>query len=88
MQIETGEKLFKFSDFDNWCDTAARKFRKANVTVSGVVCVDQRGRICAEGKHFMLARAENAYPVEVYRLRADMTPNVLLTGVLQRVRCS
>jgi len=75
MQIEHGEKLFEFSTFDDWCDTAQRKFQRAEVRSNQVVAVDQKGRLCGWGEHFMTARAENAFPVEVFRLRADMTPN-------------
>ena len=37
------------------------------------------GRICGWGKHFADAERDNAYPIEVFRLRQDMTPNTELS---------
>lgn len=85
MQIEHGEKLFEFTTFDNWCDTAQHKFKSAGVTSNDVLSVDQRGRVCAWGTHFMTAAADAVYPIEVFRLRADMTANgVANSAALQR----
>jgi len=72
MNIEHGEKLFEFSSLDDWRDTAKSKFFTAKVSGSDVICVDRRGRLCGWGKHFIQARDEGSYPVEVFRLRADM----------------
>lgn len=76
MNIEHGQKVFEFTSFDNWCDTAKAKFERAGVRSDHVVCVDQIGRLCAWGEHFMRARDEGAFPVEVFLLRADMQPIV------------
>lgn len=87
MQIQCGEKLFEFPTFNDWCNTAQYKFARAGVNGTrvvavdqkgrncAVVAVDQKGRICAWGEHFMKARDDNTFPVEVFRLRADMTPS-------------
>lgn len=72
MNIEHGEKLFEFASFADWCNTAKSKFFTAKVSGDDVICVDRRGRLCGWGKHFMQARDEDTFPVEVYRLRADM----------------
>lgn len=80
MQIEHGEKLFEFPTFNDWCNTAQYKFASARVNGTRVVAVDQQGRICAWGEHFMKARDENTFPVEVFRLRADMAPPVPVTA--------
>lgn len=72
MTVEHGEKLFEFTSFGDWCDTAKSKFFAAKVSGADVICVDSRGRLCGWGKHFMQARDEDSFPVEVFRLRADM----------------
>jgi len=68
-----GPKLFEFTSFDNWCDTAKRKFKRAGVSSGRSLCIDTTGRICGWGEHFMTAQAEDAFPVSVYLLRADMS---------------
>lgn len=73
MQIEHGEKLFEFQTFTDWLNTAKQKFEHAAVRGNRVVAIDQKGRLCGWGEHFMKARDENAFPVQVFLLRADMT---------------
>jgi hypothetical protein len=70
MNIELGEKLFSFATFTNWVNSAQNKFARAGVAGREVIALDQKGRICAWGTHFMAARDEDAFPVDVYRLRA------------------
>lgn len=72
MNVEHGEKIFEFASFADWCDTGKTKFFVAKASGSDVICVDRRGRLCGWGRHFMQARDDNAFPVEVFRLRADM----------------
>ena len=69
--IQLGKKLFQFSSFDNWVDTATAKFKKAGISPSDVVCIDAYGRLCLSGKEFMRARDQKAFPVRVYAVRLD-----------------
>ena len=73
-EIILGKCLFKFTSFDDWCNTATRKFgnwgllgRATHLTV----CIDTKGRICTSGKQFMRARDEEAFPIEVYLIDSD-----------------
>lgn len=67
LSVLVGEKLFEFVSFDNWCDTARRKFVAAHVRGDETLCVDASGRLCTCGKEFMRARDEGTYPVRVFR---------------------
>ena len=81
MNIQPGEKLFEFSSKQAWINKAQRIWKLHEVRAEHTICVDQLGRICNIGAHFMAAERDNAYPVEVFRLRQDMTPsNAELTG--------
>lgn len=75
MNIQHGEKLFEFSSQQDWINKAQGIWKSHKVRSDDTVCVDQRGRICNVGRHFMVAQRDNAYPIEVFRLRADMSPN-------------
>lgn len=70
ISVQLGEELFLFHNFDNWCDTAKRKFRDADVQSVEVICLDTKGRICGWGKHFMDAARDGTFPVRAYRVRA------------------
>lgn len=67
--IKLGAELFQFDDYENWCDTAKRKFKKANKHSNDVICLDTQNRICGWGEHFMKARDENAFPIKCYAIR-------------------
>jgi len=73
--IEVGEKLFEFASKRDWIKHASRIWRKHEVSSQTTICIDQLGRICGWGEHFYAAERDNAYPIEVFRLRKDMTPN-------------
>ena len=73
--IKHGEKLFEFTSKADWINQANRIWRLNKVTAQDTVCVDQLGRICGWGEHFNAAERDNAYPIEVFRLRADMNQN-------------
>lgn len=73
--IKVGTKLFTFHDFNHWVNRASSIWKMYQVAVSNTVCVDQKGRICTNGKHFMLARDEAAFPVYVYAVEAEEPPN-------------
>ncbi len=66
--VQVGKELFSFENFDDWCDTAKRKFKKAKVSSHQVICVDASNRICVSGFEFMRARDEQAYPVRAYEV--------------------
>jgi hypothetical protein len=72
LQVTVGKKLFEFSTFGNWGDTASCKFAKVGVTDQQVICLDIKGRICTCGHEFMRARDEGTFPVRVYA--AVITP--------------
>ena len=72
MQVNLGRHLFSFADFDDWCDTAKVRFARAGVDGRSVLSVDQNGRVCGWGKHFMVARDDGSFPIDVYLLREDM----------------
>jgi hypothetical protein len=74
MNIEHGEKLFEFRSKADWIKNASSAWKSIGERVIGTVCVDQRGRMCAWGEHFSSAERDNAYPIEVFRLRKDMAP--------------
>ena len=80
MEIQIGEKLFEFTGFYNWCDTAKHKFQRAGVNGRDVLCIDSNGRICGWGTHFRLAQEQSAFPVSAYLMRPPETPNVTLCG--------
>jgi hypothetical protein len=69
-EVILGKKLFEFTSFDNWCNTAQRKFKNAGFgpgqAVHSAICLDQKGRVCTCGKHFMTARDDNSFPIEVF----------------------
>jgi uncharacterized protein YggE len=58
----------------DWIDKAQRIWRFHGVRDESTVCVDQQGRICTIGLHFMAAERDNAYPIEVFMQRPDMLP--------------
>lgn len=66
LQVTVGKKLFEFSTFDNWCDTAKWKFADAGLSGRYALCIDTKGRICTKGAEFMRARNEGAFPVRVF----------------------
>lgn len=80
MKIEVGEKLFEFRSKQDWINRAQRIWKLHEVRSQNTVCIDQKGRICGWGEHFATAERDNAYPIEVFRLRADMTPNAEVSG--------
>lgn len=75
-QVQLGPLLFSFATFDSWVSQAQRIWRFHEVRSADTVCLDQKGRICRWGEHFMVARDEGAFPVDVYLLRDDIRPNL------------
>ena len=72
MNIQAGEKLFEFRSKQEWINKASRIWRFHQVRSENTICVDQLGRICNVGAHFMAAERDNAYPIEVFLLRQEM----------------
>lgn len=79
--IEPGERLFQFDSKQEWINHASRIWRFHGVSTLDTVCVDALGRLVNIGKHFADAERDRAYPIVVYRLRADMNRN---TGAAQQ----
>lgn len=70
MEITLGQYLFKFDNFDEWCDKAKGMFKRAGILGCNYhLCIDTKGRICPTGKEFMRARDENAFPIKVFIAR-------------------
>lgn len=76
MNIEVGEKLFEFKSKQDWINRAQRIWKQYQANAQNTVCIDQKGRICGWGLHFSTAEQDDAYPIEVFWMRADMTPNL------------
>lgn len=74
LAIEAGERLFEFESKQDWINQAQRIWRFHQVRAEDTVCVDRLGRIVGWGAHFAAAERDDAYPIVVYRLRADMNP--------------
>jgi hypothetical protein len=67
-----GPKLFSFHSFNDWVSTAKTRWRNHKVTAAHTLCIDAQGRVIGWGAHFMTARDDHSFPVDVYMLRADM----------------
>jgi hypothetical protein len=70
--VELGPKIFSFATFDKWVNGAQRIWRFHGVRGEDTICLDQKGRVCGWGKHFMTARDDNSFPIDVYLKRHDM----------------
>ena len=68
--VQLGELLFSFYSYTTWINKAQGWFANCGAPSREIICVDSTGRICAWGEHFMDADKRNAYPVNVYRIRA------------------
>lgn len=73
--VTLGPQLFAFTSFEDWIDTARRKFGAYHE--GETVCLDQAGRIVTCGKEFMRARDEGTYPVTVYLIDPKGSPRVM-----------
>lgn len=60
--------VFDFECFQQWVNKARGWFEQAGMD-GHHVCVDDKDRICHIGRHFMLARDEDAFPIRVYSCR-------------------
>lgn len=68
-----GEKLFSFQTHADWVNKASRQWMAHGLRASQTVCIDQKSRICAWGEHFRKAEEDDSFPIDVYRMRADMS---------------
>jgi len=66
ISIKVGNELFQFSTFDNWCDTAQKKFSVAGVRWQDTLCIDSMGRVCVKGEEFMRAQEQDTFPIRVF----------------------
>lgn len=64
--------LFEFASFEDWRDNAQNLFWDNQVTAFETICLDTKGRVCLIGRHFMLARDEQTFPVLCFLSRSDM----------------
>ncbi|MDB5967148.1 MAG: parB-like partition protein [Polaromonas sp.] len=71
-KIIVGPRLFSFTSHEDWVDSAKTRFRDHAISSDRTLCLDQKGRVLGWGEHFSQARDEDAFPVDVYLLRADM----------------
>lgn len=68
LAIEIDEEMFSFISEQDWVNKAQSRFRECGVRQGHYICVDSIGRVCEKGKEFMRAKAENTYPITVYKL--------------------
>jgi len=66
-----GPKLFQFHTFDEWVNKARQWYGGCGYPTKMLVAIDDVGRMCRIGKHFMLARDEDVFPVRVHLKRED-----------------
>lgn len=71
LAISAGPLLFAFESFEDWCHRGPTIYRDHAVRSGETIARDQLGRLVDCGGDFMAARVDSAYPVEVYRRRAD-----------------
>jgi hypothetical protein len=66
--IIVGQYLFEFKDFDEWVNTATKKFSQVGLLEKTFyhICVDAKGRVCLSGREFQRARDDNSFPIKVY----------------------
>ena len=77
IEIDLGSKLFSFSNFSDWVNHASVAWKKVGVRPDDTLCVDQAGQVVRIGSHFMKARDEGKFPVDVYLMRTDLQHNAL-----------
>lgn len=65
-EIYVSEKLFEFTDYQDWIVNGRDKFKNSDTTIFNTICIDSLGRICRSGKDFSTAANENTYPIEVF----------------------
>lgn len=71
--IMLGKKLFEFSSKGHWILEGQRIWKLHEARSDNSICVDQLGRICTQGLHFIEAERDKAYPIEVFMTRPNET---------------
>ena len=66
-----GKKLFDFTSFNDWVNTAQRKFGSVGLRSNQYLCIDTQGNVCTKGKEFHTARDNGWFPVTVYQVIFD-----------------
>lgn len=73
--VRLGETYFTFTSFENWVNTASKKFRMHGLyNQYGYVAVDAAGRVCQTGREFMRARDEGTFPIHVRSINPPDEP--------------
>lgn len=70
--LQLGPKLFEFQSFNDWVNHAQTAWKRAGVRSDHTLCIDTKGRHCAIGRDFMIARDDGSFPVSVYLRREDL----------------
>ena len=73
LEVEVEKALLIFHSFEQWVNKAQSWFPRLGISNAHYVCIDEKGRICNIGLHFMRARDEDAFPIVVYLV----TPGLL-----------
>ena len=63
-----GKILFEFLSFQDWVNTAQRKFASVNLNRNQHLCVDTQGNVLVKGLEFNRARDNGWFPVSVYQV--------------------
>lgn len=66
--LTLGDELFRFTSEQEWVNKAQSWFRNKAPQKGNYIAVDEVGRVCTCGKHFMRATTEETYPITVYEL--------------------
>ena len=73
--LNIGRELFRFDSLRHWVCSSQAYFLAARSTydlpAAKIICIDQRGRICASGKEFREAQDSGAFPVIAYAIDPD-----------------
>lgn len=68
VNVMLGDKLFSFSNEQQWINKARLWFERSGVKKGNYICIDSVGRVCTKGAEFMRATEEDTYPIIVYKL--------------------
>lgn len=68
--VHLGRLLFEFISELDWTRYARERYAASGVATIDTVAIDDRGRICTTGLHFMAIYGA-AYPIRVYAIRDE-----------------
>jgi hypothetical protein len=66
--LTLGDELFRFTSEQEWVNKAQSWFGNCGVRKGDYIAIDEIGRVCTIGGHFMRATTEESYPITVYKL--------------------